>query len=114
MPTSAWCVPIGSHRDAADPLAWSFRLNTPVQPSARPAGKRDATRNPRPERSNRPHSEYGSRVSGVIARRFGILALIAVLQFTALLLFVSWEVVSQHDLRFEVWVEVRGLSGRIP
>jgi hypothetical protein len=57
---------------------------------------------------------YFRRFSGVLAKSFGILALIAVLLISELLLLVVWEIASQGDLSFDVWVDERGQFSRAP
>jgi hypothetical protein len=52
--------------------------------------------------------------AGVLARSFGILALIAVLLISELLLLIVWKIICQGDLSFQVWVDERGQFSRMP
>ena len=57
---------------------------------------------------------YFRRFGGIFARSVGILALIAVLLISELLLLVVWEILSQGNFSFEVWVDERGQFSRTP
>jgi hypothetical protein len=48
---------------------------------------------------------YFRRFGGLLAKSFGIVALIAVLLISELLLLVIWEIVSERPLTYEVWVD---------
>jgi hypothetical protein len=57
---------------------------------------------------------YFRRFGGLFAKTIGILALVAVLLISELLLLVVWEVVSQGDLTYEVWVGERAQPDLTP